>query len=75
MKDIKVKIEKILDEVRPGILAHGGNVELKKVEDGLVYLNIQGACRGCPMSAMTFQMGVEEELKSKIPEIKEIRYT
>lgn len=74
MEKLEDKVKAVLDEIRPGILAHGGDVKLKKVENNVVYLNIQGACRGCPMADLTFQMGVERELRVKIPEIKEVRY-
>jgi len=52
----------------------GGHVELVDVneEDGIVHIRFQGSCQGCPSSAMTLQMGIENELKTSIPEIKQV---
>ncbi len=71
---IKQRIEKILAEVRPGLQMDGGDVALKSIKGGVVELKIKGACHGCPMAAMTFDQGVGELIKQKIPQIKEVRY-
>jgi Fe-S cluster biogenesis protein NfuA len=65
-------IEKVLDELRPYLMADGGNVELVEVEGPVVRLRLQGACGSCPSSAMTLRMGIERKLKEVIPEIAEI---
>jgi Fe-S cluster biogenesis protein NfuA len=65
-------IEKVLDELRPYLMADGGNVELVEVEGPVVRLRLQGACGSCPSSAMTLRMGIERKLKEAIPEIAEI---
>jgi Fe-S cluster biogenesis protein NfuA len=65
-------IEKVLDELRPYLMADGGNVELVEVEGPVVRLRLQGACGSCPSSAMTLRMGIERKLKESIPEIAEI---
>jgi Fe-S cluster biogenesis protein NfuA len=65
-------IEKVLDELRPYLMADGGNVELVDVEGPVVRLRLQGACGSCPSSAMTLRMGIERKLKEVIPEIAEI---
>jgi Fe-S cluster biogenesis protein NfuA len=57
------QIEAILDEIRPMIVQDGGYVVLSKVQDQDVYLEIQGACVGCPMANITFGMVVEQRLK------------
>lgn len=66
------KVEKALDKIRPALMADGGNVELVEVKDGVVKVKLTGACSGCPMSQMTLKMGIERQLKSEIPEIKEV---
>jgi len=66
------RVEKVLDKVRPSLIADGGNVELVEVKDGVVKVKLTGACRGCPMSQMTLKMGIEKFLKKEIPEIKEV---
>ena len=69
---MKERIEKALDQIRPSLLADGGNVELVEVEGDLVKVKLTGACSGCPMSQMTLKMGIERHLKKEIPEIKEV---
>ena len=66
MKDIKSQINKILDEVRPSLQMHGGDVELESVKDCIVELKIKGACHGCAMADMTFGEGIGEIIKQKI---------
>jgi Fe-S cluster biogenesis protein NfuA len=72
MKEMKERIEKALDKIRPSLMADGGNVEFVEVEGGLVKVKLTGACGGCPMSQMTLKMGIEKLLKKEIPEIKEV---
>jgi len=69
---MKEDVEKALDEIRPGLQADGGDVELVDVNDGVVKVKLVGACGSCPMSQMTLKMGIEEALKAKFPEIKEV---
>jgi len=70
---MKDKVEKVLDEVRPGLQADGGDVELVDVsEDGIVKVRLTGACAGCPMSTLTLKMAIEKKLKEKIPEVKAV---
>ena len=68
----KEKVEEVLDKIRPMLVADGGNVELVDVNDGTVEVRLTGACDGCPMAAMTLQMGIEKILKQEIPEVKEV---
>lgn len=69
--DMRKRVEEVLDIVRPNLQADGGDVELIDVtEDNVVKVRLQGACHGCPMAAMTLQMGIERIVKSQIPEIK-----
>ncbi|CAN1208898.1 NifU family protein [Tumidithrix helvetica PCC 7403] len=65
-------IENVLDELRPYLLADGGNVELVEVEGPVVRLRLQGACGTCPSSAMTLRMGIERKLRESIPDIGEV---
>lgn len=70
---MKDKVEKVLDEIRPGLQADGGDVELVDVtEDGIVRVKLTGACAGCPMSTMTLKMAIEKKLIEKIPEVKSV---
>lgn len=72
---IHEKIEAILTEVRPGLESHEGNARLADVDaEGNVTLAIEGTCRGCPMSAMTFGLGVEKMIRERCPEVKDIFY-
>ena len=65
-------VETVLDELRPYLMADGGNVELSEIEGPIVKLKLQGACGSCPSSAMTLKMGIERRLREKIPEIVEV---
>ncbi|HEY9906514.1 MAG TPA: NifU family protein [Thermosynechococcaceae cyanobacterium] len=65
-------VENVLDELRPYLMADGGNVELVDIEGPIVKLRLQGACGSCPSSAMTLRMGIERRLREFIPEIAEI---
>jgi len=69
---VREKVEAALAKIRPSLQADGGNVELVEVKDGVVKLKLTGACSGCPMSAMTLQMGIERILRQQIPEIKKV---
>jgi len=66
---IRNRVAKILEELRPKLQADGGDIELLGLENGVVKVKLKGACAGCPMSAMTLKMGVEQYLKKSIPEI------
>lgn len=65
-------VEKVLDEVRPGLMADGGNVVLHEIDGLIVVLKLQGACGSCPSSTMTLKMGIETRLRDKIPEIESV---
>lgn len=62
-------VETVLDEVRPYLIADGGNVVLHEIDGNVVRLKLQGACGSCPSSVMTMKMGIERRLMEKIPEI------
>ncbi|MDX2270711.1 MAG: NifU family protein [Cyanobacteriota bacterium] len=65
-------IEKVLDELRPYLMADGGNVELVELDGPVVRLRLQGACGSCPSSTMTLRMGIERKLRETIPDILEV---
>lgn len=65
-------VETVLDELRPYLMADGGNVELIEIDGPIVKVRLQGACGSCPSSAMTLKMGIERKLRQMIPEIAEI---
>lgn len=68
------KIEKALDNIRPALQADGGDIRLVDVDEakGIVRVQLQGACAGCPSSQITLAMGVERAIKEEVPEVKEV---
>lgn len=70
--ELKAKVEEVLEKVRPGLQADGGDVELLNIEDGVVTVALRGACGSCPFSLMTLKQGIEARIKEEIPEIKEV---
>jgi Fe-S cluster biogenesis protein NfuA len=68
-------VEQVLDEMRPYLMADGGNVELVEIDGPIVKLRLQGACGSCPSSTMTLKMGIERRLREIIPEIAEVEQT
>jgi Fe-S cluster biogenesis protein NfuA len=69
--ELREKVEKALDKVRPSLKADGGDVQLVDVDkEGVVKVKLMGACGGCPMSQMTLKMGIEKILKQNVPEVK-----
>jgi Fe-S cluster biogenesis protein NfuA len=69
---VKDKVQAVLDGIRPGLKADGGDVELVDVKDGVVSLRLKGACAGCPMSTMTLKNGIERTLKQELSDVKEV---
>jgi len=67
------KVKAALQEVRPALQMDGGDVELVRVTDnGTVEVRLMGACDGCPMATMTLVGFVEERLKMRVPEIRQV---
>lgn len=58
-----------LDEIRPALQADGGDVEFVREENGIVYVRLQGACHGCPMSQITLKRGIERLVKERVPSV------
>ena len=69
---MKEKVEIALNKVRPMLQRDGGDVELVEIEEGVVKVRLQGACKGCPMSQMTIKNGIERFLKQEVPEVKSV---
>lgn len=65
-------VELVLDDIRPYLMADGGNVELVDIDGPTVYLRLQGACGSCPSSMSTMTMGIRRKLQESIPEILEV---
>ncbi len=67
------QIKQILyQEIRPAVAMDGGDVVFHRYEDGVVYIQMRGACAGCPGSTMTLKMGIEGRLREAIPEVIEV---
>lgn len=72
-QEIETKIKEIIEtDIRPALNMDGGDVEFKSYEDGILSVQLQGACQGCPGAQMTLKMGIERRLKEQIPELKEV---
>ena len=72
--DIEKKIVKILDEkIRPAVAKDGGDIKFKEFKNGIVKVQLQGSCSGCPSSIMTLKQGVQNLLCHYIPEVKEVQ--
>ena len=73
LKDIEKKIVKILDEkIRPAVAKDGGDIKFKEFRDGIVKVQLQGSCSGCPSSTMTLKQGVQNLLCHYLPEVKKV---
>lgn len=71
-KSIQTKIESALEEIRPLLAMHLGDLEFVNFENGVVYVKMLGACQGCPLSQLTLKAGVEELLKRRVIGVKEV---
>lgn len=69
---IETRVLDALESVRPYLDSHGGNVELLRVEDGVVRLRMQGSCRSCPSSADTLKLAIESAIYAAAPEVVSI---
>ena len=72
--EIVAQIKELLDtRVRPAVAQDGGDITYRGFHNGIVMLQLQGSCQGCPSSTMTLKMGIENMLKHYIPEVLEVR--
>ncbi len=67
--DLPNRVAKALDQVRPYLQSHGGDVELLGLEDGIARVRLQGSCHGCPSSSMTLKLAVEDAIQRFAPEL------
>lgn len=74
MAEITVEqIEKVLnDKVRPDLSLHGGNIQVEKLENGVLHVRMLGQCSGCPSAELTMENLVNTELKEAFPELKQV---
>ena len=73
LAEIEQQIVKILDEkIRPAVAKDGGDIKFKEFKDGIVKVQLQGSCSGCPSSTMTLKQGVQNLLCHYIPEVKQV---
>jgi Fe-S cluster biogenesis protein NfuA len=74
LDEIEKKIVKILDQkIRPAVAKDGGDIKFKEFKDGIVKVQLQGSCSGCPSSTMTLKQGVQNLLCHYLPEVKELK--
>lgn len=72
-EEIIIQIKEIIEtHVKPGVAEHGGNIEFVSFDNGLLTLELGGACSGCAGSTMTLKMGVENLIKHFVPEVEMI---
>ncbi|MEI6766305.1 MAG: NifU family protein [Bacteroidota bacterium] len=75
-EELITKVQGVIDQIRPYLEADGGNIKFVELTDeNVVNVELQGACRSCPMSIMTLKNGVEAAVKKAIPEIKSVEAT
>jgi Fe-S cluster biogenesis protein NfuA/nitrite reductase/ring-hydroxylating ferredoxin subunit len=70
--DVETRVVRALEEVRPYLQSHGGNVELLGVKRGVARLRMQGSCSGCPSSTMTLKLAIEEAIQKAAPDLEGI---
>ena len=67
------RVEAVVNLIRPAVQSDGGDLELVDVtEDGVVHIRFHGACVGCPSANMTLKMGLEQNIRQRVPEIKSV---
>jgi Fe-S cluster biogenesis protein NfuA len=69
---LKVSVENALEEIRPFLIADGGNISLVEITEDTVSVQLEGACLGCSVNQMTLKNGVEATIKKHAPQIKRI---
>ena len=70
---VRERVQGVINLIRPAVQADGGDIELVDVTpEGVVQIRFHGACHGCPSSTMTLQMGIERNLREKIPEVTQV---
>jgi Fe-S cluster biogenesis protein NfuA len=70
---LRDRVQDVINLIRPAVQADGGDIELVDVQDdGTVSIRFHGACHGCPSSTMTLQMGIERNLRERVPEVTRV---
>jgi Fe-S cluster biogenesis protein NfuA/nitrite reductase/ring-hydroxylating ferredoxin subunit len=69
---LEARVRGALDEVRPYLASHGGDVELLGIEDGIARLRMEGSCKGCPSSAVTLRLAIEDAIEKAAPDLEGI---
>ena len=73
LEEVEMRIIKILEQkIRPAVARDGGDIKFKEFKDGIVKVQLQGSCSGCPSSTMTLKQGVQNLLCHYIPEVKQV---
>jgi len=68
--DVHERVSSVLEKIRPAVQSDGGDVELVRItDDGVVQIRLHGECVGCPSSSMTLHMGIERNLRQRVPEV------
>ncbi len=71
--ELQIKVEEVLDQIRPYLEADGGNVSFVEItSENIVRVELQGACKSCSMSLMTLKSGIEQTIKRVLPEIHSV---
>ena len=71
-EQIELQIIALIDKMRPFLINDGGNLEFVKYENNIVYVRLSGACKDCAMVDITLKDGIEEMIRSEVPEVKEV---
>ena len=71
--DVESRIMEIIEQLKPFLISDGGTLEYVEFKDGIVYVKLGGACKGCAFLDVTLKDGIEQMLINEIPEVKEVR--
>ena len=72
-ESVRDRVQGVINLIRPAVQADGGDIELVDVvSDGVVQVRFHGACHGCPSSNLTLHMGIERNLRDKVPEVTRV---
>ena len=71
-QNLTLTVQKALDEIRPFLLADGGDISLVSIEENVVKVKLEGACVGCSINQMTMRNGVEASIKKHAPQIEKV---
>jgi len=72
VQELKENIEKALEEIRPFLMADGGNISLVSIDNNIVKVKLEGACISCSVNQMTLTNGVEATIKRYAPQIEKV---